>query len=307
MPFWNYILELHLLAMRILNLSSSDFANMSHENANSLRAVGVDCKDYCFTKHVFNYNSQSEQKNLIEIKKEYKNFDLLQIFHSDSRIFLAVQDHPNIVVYHTGTRYRNNKPFYDDVFRGQRIFTDQCEFLLHNKNFTYIAPHFTFIEKKPKRFDGTITVGHFPSNPIVKGTDKIKKMLAPFKDKFNIIIDEQIYPHYQNLQRISKCDIYIELFQPQMNGNPYGCFGVTAFEATALGCLTITNNINESAYQDVYGDHNFILANNEEKFHNIFNVISDDNFEVIRNSMHAGFFEKHNIEASGKHLLSLLT
>ena len=59
-----------------------DFANMSHENANSLRAVGVDCVDWSFHRHVFNYQSQSEQKTMSDVKQEYKNFDVIQIFHS---------------------------------------------------------------------------------------------------------------------------------------------------------------------------------------------------------------------------------
>ena len=303
---WSLFLGNDLQVMRVLNLASMDFANMSHENANSLRAVGVDCVDWTFQRHVFNYQTQSEQATINDIAKHYMSYDCVQVFHSDPRIFEVVRNHPKLIIYHTGTRYRNNKEFYDSLFRGQRIFTDQCEFLLHNKDFTYIAPHFSFVDPRPKRYDGTITIGHFPSNPIVKGTDKIKEMIKPFKDKFNFNIDETRYPHYNNLQRIAKCDIYIELFQPLLNGKLYGCFGVTAFEATALGCLVITNNLNPAAYEDVYGNHNFILANNEEKFHNILNVITKDNFQLIRESTHNGFIGKHNMEAAGKHLLNLL-
>jgi hypothetical protein len=292
--------------MRVLNLSTMDLANLSHQNAKSLRAVGVDCADWTFQPHAFDYQTQSKQTTLNHIAKHYKDYDCVQVFHSDPRIFQVVKDHPKLIIHHTGSRYRNNKAFYDSLFKGQRIFTNHCEFLLHNKDFTYIAPHFNYIQEKPKAFDGTITIGHFPSNPIVKGTDKIKQMIKPFEEKFNFIIDETRYPHYNNLQRISKCDIYIELFKPFLNGNLYGHFGVTAFEATALGCLVITNNSNAEAYEKVYGNHNFFLANNEEKFHNILNWITKDNFETIRSSMHHGFIEKHNIQASGKHLLNLL-
>jgi len=45
-----------------------DFANMSHENANSLRAVGVNCVDWTFQRHVFNPEAASIQ----ELKKMVK-------------------------------------------------------------------------------------------------------------------------------------------------------------------------------------------------------------------------------------------
>ena len=292
--------------MRVLNLSNMDFANMAHENANSLRAVGVDCVDWSFHRHVFNYESQSEQKTMADVLKQYKNFDVIQIFHSDANIFQAVASHPNKIIYHTGTRYRNNKQRYDSIFKGQRIFTDQCEFILHNKDFTYIAPHYSYVKTEQTERNSKIVVGHFPSNPIVKGTDKIYKMLEPFKDKFEFVISESRLSHQENLNRIARCDIYVELFSPIMNGNPYGCFGVTAFEATALGCLVVTNNVNEAAYQDAYGQHNFVIANDPIKFHNIFNIIENDNFEMIRKEHHKGFFQKHNILAAGTRLKNLL-
>lgn len=293
--------------MRVLNLSNMDFANMSHENANSLRAVGVDCVDWSFHRHVFNYQSQSEQKTMSDVKRQYKSFDVIQIFHSDANIFKAIEDHSNLIIYHTGTRYRNNKERYDSIFEGQKIFTDQCEFLLHNKDFTYIAPHFTYVQPPKIKHKRKLIVGHFPSNPIVKGTDKIYKMIEPFKEKFDFVINESRLSHQENLNRIANCDIYIELFSPMMNGNLYGCFGVTAFEATALGCLVITNNVNQQAYEDAYGEHNFVIANDEIKFHNILNVLEIDNFDFIRNTYHNAFIEKHNINAAGTRLKNLLS
>jgi hypothetical protein len=81
---------------------------------------------------------------------------------------------------------------------------------------------------------------------------------------------------------------------------------VTAFEATALGCLVITNNLNQQAYEDAYGEHNFVIANDEIKFHNILNVLEIDNFEFIRENYHNTFIDKHNIIAAGTRLKNLL-
>lgn len=289
--------------MRFLNLSVDDYANMSHENANALRSVGVYVDDFCINKHVFNYATQSKQIHRDRIKDVVGNYDCVQIFHSDERLLKHVLDGKpkKIVVYHSGTRYRQNHEYYNELFKDYKQLTDQTEFIKLG-NMSYIAPH-TSLTSQPKRQDGKLIIGHYPSNPSVKGTDGIEYVLNQFKYDFEIRIDRTKVSHDQQLKRMSECHVYVELFAPEQQGKQYGCFGVTAFEATGLGCHVITQNLNPKVYEDVYGACYFSLANDKENFYRILEELKD----VDRNMLltPAGFYINHNIESTGYKILEL--
>lgn len=292
--------------MKILNISTNDYANMSHENANALRAFGIQCDDVAINAHPFKYHTQSKRVTSEQIKQMQSNYDVIQLFHTDAQLYQLVRNNKNVIIYHTGTRYRQEKQRFDKIFQHRPIFTDQCEFLLHDPSFEYIAPH-TNLKPVKKTNHKKLFLGHYPSNHIVKGTAAIKDMTSAFSDKFIIDIDTNLESHQTNIHRMSKCDVYIELFRPTQNNQPYGCFGVTAFEATALGALVITNNINPSAYTDAYGEHPFLIANDEQTFINFLLSLSNcPDFEFIRESMHSGFFDKHSIVPTGKRIASLI-
>jgi len=291
--------------MRVLNLSNSDYANYSHDNARALRSIGIDCRDACIHPHVFKYKTSSQVVELHEIEQAYKKYDCVQIFHSDVRLYQLVKSHPNIIVYHTGTKYRQQPEFHDEVFQNCKIATDQCEFLL-KKDMHYIAPHVEMsVIQKRKR--GKLIIGHFPSLPDAKGTNTIERLLRPFVSDFEIRIDKRKLTHPQHLKRVSECHIYVELFSPYQNGKPYGCFGTSAFEATAMGGLVITNNINRSAYESVYGQQPFLTPNTERDFKSLIAGLTDKNeyfnaLEICRE----GFHEKHSIENTGKRILNFI-
>lgn len=292
--------------MRFLNLSSNDYAAMSHNNALALRSLGVHVVDLTLFPHAFGYKSQSSRTTKSVISKIYKGYDCIQIFHSDVQLYNIVKDHPNVVIYHTGTRYRINPKYYDREFRYRKILTDQCEFLLLKK-MNYIAPH-TILKPTPKATEGKLIIGHYPSNPDVKGTKAIERMLAPFLNDFDIRIDTKKVSHENNLKRVSDCHIYIELFAPTQNGKPYGCFGVSAFESTALGSVVVTNNINRKAYEDVYGHQPFLTPNTEKEFQSIVAGLWDrETYDISKEAMHNGFYQKHGIIETGQRILTLTT
>jgi len=227
------------------------------------------------------------------------------VFHSCPVVYDLVKHHPRVVVYHTGTRYRQSKEQFDRLFKGRTIITDQCEFLLHNPTFNYLAPHTTL--KPVEKHGSKLIIGHYPSNADTKGTKDIERMLTPFINDFDIRIDETKVSHEENLKRVSECHIYIELFKPLQDGKPYGCFGVSAFEATALGSLVITNNINRSAYEDVYGVQPFLTPNTEAAFINTIVGLSDRaTFDMAKETFHSRFYEKHGITNTGLRIKQLI-
>lgn len=299
---------------RVLNLASNDYANMSHNNANALRSIGVYCNDYVLNKHPFGYVSQSKEILKDRIRDIINTFDVVQIFHTCPYILEVVlnsQFKGKIIVYHSGTRYRENPEYWNDLFNKYvyRCITDQTEFMeLGAKDIEYLAPH-TDLKPTEKRKDGKLIIGHYPSNPIVKGTKEIREMLEPFKDDFEIRIDETILPHEENLKRIAECHIYVELFKPELNGKPYGCFGVTAFEATALGCYVITNDLNQNVYSNVYQSSPFLIANTKETFtatikEGLNSASHNGNMERL---LYCDFYNNHSITSTGQRILKLIT
>lgn len=293
--------------MRVLNISSVDYANMSHNNAQALRSIGIDCDDWTMSVHAFQYTSQSEVVTAKHIMEHYLDYDVIQLFHSCEKTYMLIMAHPNIVVYHTGTRYRMNKRYYDSLYQGRTIATDQCEFLLHDPTMMYVAPHTTLTQAQ-RPYRTKLRIAHYPSNYQVKGTKTIQRLLEPFKDRFEIDINTNREPHEKNLYRIGLADIYIELFNPTQNGQPYGCFGVTAFEATALGTVVVTNNLNRKAYEDVYGEHPFLTPNDEMSFIQAIEslAVQRDEFDTIRTKLHAGFHDKHSIQATGERIKHII-
>lgn len=295
-------------SLKVLNLSSNDYANMAHENAKALRHIGVDCRDAKTQKHVFKYPGQSQIIDRRLIRQVVKSYDVVQVFHSDPWMFdeCVAGKAKKIVVYHTGTRYREDFNKLNRKFeKADVIITDQCEFLkLHPMH--YLAPH---VDLKPtaKRSGERLIIGHYPSNAEVKGTSEIIKMLQPFKDRFEIRIDTTNVSHEENIKRIAECDIYIEMFKPQLNGKRYGCFGVTAFEAAALGCVVVTNCLDKSSYMDAYGDMPFLIANTKNELNVLLKMIDAITISEIREERIKRIQSNHNITATGKRILKLIS
>lgn len=309
-------LYIHYLLMKILNVSYQDYANFAYNNATALVAAGVDAKSICRKPHQFSYEKQSESVTETTMEWEIKNADVIQIFHSFEGALDICKKHEkkNVIVYHTGTKYRLNPAYYNDKFNPHVVaaFTDQCEFIgtgMKNEEYIATAVDDELFKMRPGiRDQSKLIIAHYPSNPGVKGTDKIREMLKPFADEFTIIIDEKVLPHEQNLKRIADCDVYIELFATEQHGKPYGCFGVTAFEAAALGKMVVTQNICPDVYDKNYGARPFVYANTEADFHYTFDQLIRNPGSATSSGHYARILtqQRHSYESAGKRINNLI-
>lgn len=294
--------------MRVLNASSNDYANMSHNNAKAIRSVGTECRDIILSKHPFNYSSQSELIGKADLSRIVKDYDVVQIFHTCPVILDLVKQHPNKVVYHTGTRYREQPQKFNELFNPYvyKSITDHCEFMhLGAKNISYLAPHNELLEVQ--KHNDKLVVGHYPSNDIVKGTAAIESVLEDYKDFFDIRINRDKVSHDEQVKRIIECDIYIELFKPTLYGQEYAHFGVSAFEATGLGSLTLTQNSYPNEFEKVYGKHPFVLLNELNDIRTMLDLCKDRAyFEKIKSIYHKDFHDKFSIEKTGQRILELI-
>lgn len=296
--------------MRVLNLATNDYANFSHENAKALRSIGIDCVDLVRSKHPFAYTTESNLASAPEIIHAIQKADVIQVMHSDPYLFdlARVNSNAKIIVYHTGTRYREGHKGLSLLFKGCTQVTDQTEFFAINPNLHYIVSPVEF-DCAPLANQHPLVFAHYPSNYEVKGTGKISEMIEPFRKKMIWKMDVTQLVHKSQLQRMANCDVYIELFKPELNGNPYGCFGVTALEAAAMGRIVVTNNLHNKVYTDAYGRLPFTIANTEKAFTNTINGLLNLSLEMIRDMQKQTWEimrENHSYEATGRKILSVI-
>ncbi len=134
-------------------------------------------------------------------------------------------------------------------------------------------------------------------------------MLKPFWDKFDVRFDRNIVTHEENLKRMQECDVYIELFAPMQGEKEYGCFGVTAFEAAAMGKLVITQNIYRDVYENAYGDQDALFTS--LLYDNLFEkeiqfLSTTPHMQSMQKLTRETLVKRHSYKATGERLLKLL-
>lgn len=305
--------------MKVVLLSYDDYANLAFDQAESLKSIGIDAESFKLIPHPFAYDKQSQVITREQMIREAEAAQTIVVMHSDLTISGMVKEmtKKNIAVYHTGSAYRGNPKVYNDEFNPYTFvtLTDQCEFMkLGAKNIEYNA---AAIDVKSKlKFGHQVkrpySFAHYPSNPEVKGTEEIKKMMLeaginPEKAFFKC--SSERVSHSEQLKRMDDCDIYIELFKPELRGKPYGCYGVTAFEAAAAGKIVITNNIHEEVYENAYGECALQIANTKEKFIQTVKNLSeleDHMISALQTETYRWILRNHSYEANGIKMKNLL-
>jgi hypothetical protein len=307
--------------MKVVNACVRDWANFSHENANALRSIGVDCVDVKEHPHQFAYKTESRILSTNNILKQIKEADIVQIMHSDIKMLNLCKSFPNkkIIVYHTGTSYRQNKEKYNALFNPfvDVTITDQCEFMFSpGSNFHYLATAINIDEILPGEINtkAPFNIAHYPSSSEVKGSDRVvdlmTKLYSRNAKKFNFKYTNKMVTHLEQLKRMNECDIYIEMFAPLQNGYPYGCYGVTAFEAAAMGKVVVTQNIYPNVYKKAYGlEHPFIIVGCDRDFNeNMEELInkSPEEINAIRENTLTWLHENHSYIPTGNKILSII-
>lgn len=300
--------------MRILNCCTHDWANLSYENCQALKSIGVDAHSIKTEPHKLKYINQSRIVNRNQRIKEIERADLIQIMHSDLNCLQICKDLNKITfVHHTGSGYRAAPKRLNDLFNPfvERAFTDQTEFIgLGMKDEYYLTcpVNTEKIKSSILVYKGRIIFGHYPSAMNTKGTYSILYLLEEMKLKYSFSHIRVM--HSEQLKRMNLCHVYIELFKPILKGKKYGCFGVTALEAASLGKLVITGHTTPEVYKMFYGtDTPFVTPQTEIELHDCIQKISVmDPIELYMKRLETRMWvEKyHSYKATGRLNLSLI-
>lgn len=299
--------------MKILVLSNHDYANFGHDTANALRAAGANCDDFTLHPHRFGYPSQSTVMREPEIQRRIPKYDVVMIMHSDPYVLkIVLESNPKrIIVWHTGSRYRQETEKMNNLFNPvvDVSFIALGEFSgLGAKNEVYSVGAIDVHRIKPlkEEVSNPVQVYHLPSNPKVKGTDKILEMVDEIDRDFDFYYMTDEIPYQEQLENMQKSDVYIELYAPKQNGKPYGSWGITALEAAAMGKAVITQQYSVDVYERTYGcPPGLILAHTEEEFkQKLSSLIDSPSLIKKRQEMARKWVcEFHSFEATGKNIL----
>jgi len=295
--------------MKVVNLTYNDYSNFAYNNAKALQAVGIDCQALTITPHPFGYDHQSKVVTWEEMRQAAEQADLIQIIHSNEHLYKLIEPLKiRTWVYHTGTAYRQAAKHHNQLLNHwvDRTFTDSPEFMtLGAKDITYIA---TAVDTDAIKFipqqNNPLIFAHYPSRPDHKGTAFIRSVMSQYKTT-RFICDETKLPHAENMKRIAACDVYIEMFQPKQGTETYGSFGVTAFEAAAMGKSVITNSLYHQVYQQAYGQTGWLhICNTEESFKGLIHRIMKYGIQAERKVKVREWIEEyHSLKGTGNYLM----
>lgn len=277
--------------MKVLLLANHDYSNVGYEFAQSLKAVGIDADMYTWNRHPFDYYKEGE---LLVDDRHLNSLiigaDIVQFMHSQyvrSDIDLAIK---KCYVFHGGSRYRENPEIVNIIFnhyvRKSLIQTTNL-MGLGAKDEVWMLPAINTKRvvrrvRRRARKDAKLVIGHYPRQSIHKGSDRINAVMKglmadpDLARRFEYRYSTECVTWKESLERIGKCDIYIE------NLNK-GSWGVTALEAAALGCVVITNFYERLRYTREYGQCELLIANDERDLERVLVwLIRTRSKEIIR-------------------------
>lgn len=304
--------------MKVMSIAYDDYANLAYNHTIALCSVGVEAVCYKRIKHPFGYPIEGIVTTTNAMLEASRWADVIQVFHSWDMLLNPAFKDKKKVIWHTGTAYRQNSERLNHLFNPivDMTISDHCEFMhLGAKNIHYMAPAIDTDKIKPSDRVPTkpYRVGHYPSNPEVKGTKKIiemmKEVIKRYPGVFEFDCSTKILAFEKNIERIKQCDIYIELFAPMQDGKEYGHYGVTAFEAAAAGCIVVTQNGHHDVYDTAYSIiHPFWYAQNSEMFDDLFKMFADDPniFAFGKINEPKKITLRHSYQATGQRLRNLL-
>jgi len=315
----------------ILLMTYNDWSNTGWRFYKCIQTLGIQAQYFKGRKHRFGYPQQGEIHPALNKKKPVAKapvtieapelrplVEKAKVVHFIASTFIdtgADLSKKPVIVQHGGATYRNNFNKVNRVLNPMATSTiiqspDLLKLGAKNEHYfcfpvdtDYIQPNF--------KTNKHLKIGHFPSNSAAKGTNQILKTIkdvnldSHYVGKRKPGVKSEWVNWYDNLMRMSECDIIIEKAQFELKRGWSGEFGNTALEAAALGKIVITNSHIENVYHEEYGDHPLLIANNQKAFENhLHNVLSMSEKDIndLKQKTRQWAVDKHGITATAKRL-----
>lgn len=320
----------------VLMLAVDDWANTGWRFFKCIQKLGIDILGLKGEFHRMAYPEQLPIHPILKgitgypanvpLLKEYAKSASVVHLIASSIIFPGVDlKEKKVVIQHGGTTYRENHEAINGFFNE---YTDatiiQCPDLLGlgavNEHWIYYPVDTDFIRPKTFLNNNKLKIGHFPSNPDIKGTKTIysviKTLEKEYPKRFEYIgtkdgtwgkefIKNSLVHWTDNLKRLQECDIVIETLNPDINNRRFGEWGNTAIEAAAMGKIVITNCLSIDKYEKEFGECKLTIANDKKMLYNKLKVIlelSDPELTEMKVRSRKWVEERHSMEATAKRI-----
>jgi len=260
----------------------------------SLQSVGVEAKAITFHRHSFGYAEQAELCT-DDLYAEYvAKADVVIAMHS-----VYKPCNKKVFVFHGGSAYRANfvrlNEFFNRIVAGTIL--QHWEFLDKGaKNPYWLLPPADLSIQPDYTYHGK-AFAHYP-----RGTQKGTETILRAFDGIPITYSDKSVPHQENLNRMSQCDIYVEMVcQPE--------WGMTALEAAALGKIVITTFHGLEDYRKRFGECELVVANTgDELKEKVKEILSWTEKEILgkKKATRKWVETLHSFEAVGRRLKAII-
>jgi len=295
--------------MKVCLVCNNDWANTAYILEQCFKISGINAKAFTKHKHHYNYPNQAEIINKTNLKNYIRDSDIVVFVHSELVNTGIDLSNKKIYVMHTGSKYRQNSKEINKVFNPIVTATLSAGDVLGMgaKNEIWIQPPIDTELIKPvfKRSNKyKLVIGHYPSGKF-KGTEKIKLVIDELSTKYNFyfIYDINTVSWNKQIERMSKCDIYIENMMEYQGEVPLKIFGMTSLEAGCLGKIPVMRFPLVNEYEKEFGKCGIQVANNltelKEKLEWLLSLPKDQIYELQKQSR--DWVEKcHSYKVIGK-------
>lgn len=325
--------------MHVLFFSIEDWANVGQTYARALKKVGVSAKAFSMHPSPYKYPDKEEC---------YASFSRLHDVIEKADVIVLMHSHPDhmklpfdlskkkVAVFHGGTQYRNSPEAMNAVFNPVvDISLVQTGDLLDlgAKNQKWVLAGIDTDRIRPRKIKTTsknpskLIISHYPRESVLKGTIFIENAIQRLKRKhknFTFYTNTDKEPWKKNLDRVAKCDIYIDAMQRTIAGKPYGEWGIQALEAAALGKIVVTHFLSRDRYSREYlpkgGDQEFITnlttpgcplvsVNSETELYEklkILVTLHPDSLKKLQKQTRDWVVQYHSLKALGQRLVDAL-
>ena len=237
-----------------------------------------------------------------------------------------------------GNFYRNKPEIFLNYLSSKKLnnvkILCQCPDLLGYNNIipeelVYYGVDTNLIKFKEREYNDKLVISHYATNEKTKGTvhilNAIERILKEFPEKFVYKgIKNESYKSrvrsgsvklnwFDNIKRMGECDIYIETCNLQIdygkgNVKKFGEWGNTCLEASATGCIVLTNSLSKEYYMKEYTkDYPLLISNNtEEIYNNLCKIakLSKEELKELSKKYRTWVEDHHSLEATGKRFIN---
>jgi len=303
--------------LNVLLIASSDWCALGESCARSLRSVGVNATALAANKQKSNYLNQGiVYRNRNQIRPYAEKANVIIFMHSyyiETGVDLR---NKKVLVWHTGSRFRQHSKDVNRIFNpivsasicGRDVFGYGAK---NEKNI--LAPVDTdMIKPNYERVDkNKIIIAHYPTGD--KGIDVIQSCIkqinkSDLKNKFRFDYDAKRVVWKDHMERVSKCDIYIEEMREKQKNQLLSLYGISTPEAAALGKIVITKFLFLEEYERKFGKCELQVAKTpDELIQQIKRIISlsDDDLLKLKRQSREWAIRYHSYKAVGVSMVKL--